>query len=532
MKIFILTLIFLNSLFAVTLEEINSNPRSISKDFFIWLYLKQNISPKQAEKAFYQAKKINNTLLRLYAKKTDDLDLKKAVNCMNIQSHKLSVKLTKTCLALALSPYKATKISKKKRLKFANYLKDKYPNDAYDLKALSSNNPAALIHKDQRHYTFLRLYNSAGSYFRQTYFNRTISKESINELVKQSNFDKFIIKVVTNTQAKNIEKSLLKVPIKSYKHHTNFFLALSALKQNKIDRAISFLQYSLKTSYKRADKDKSNFWLYLATKDKSFLKKIENSWSLNIYTLYARELLGKELPSIPPPLLLNNKYSKYDVSNPFDWEKIFIEFKKTDTENLEEFSKQFLNEKDQVIFAYLDEKISNYKNTHFIMPYNHYMKKENNDTKARINALARQESRFIPSSLSTSYAMGVMQIMPFLSKTIAKRLKEDYNILSMLEAEKSVRYGVYHLRELKRQFKSQLFIAYAYNAGAGFFKSRLKQGFFKKNNPYEPFMSMELIPYNETRNYGKKVLANYIIYKNLLKEPIKVQKVLDKALVP
>jgi soluble lytic murein transglycosylase len=43
---------------------------------------------------------------------------------------------------------------------------------------------------------------------------------------------------------------------------------------------------------------------------------------------------------------------------------------------------------------------------------------------------------------------------------------------------------------------------------------------------------MELIPYNETRNYGKKVLANYIIYKNLLKEPIKVQKVLDKALVP
>ena len=90
----------------------------------------------------------------------------------------------------------------------------------------------------------------------------------------------------------------------------------------------------------------------------------------------------------------------------------------------------------------------------------------------------------------------------------------------------------YHLRELKRQFKSQLFIAYAYNAGAGFFKSRLKQGFFKKNNPYEPFMSMELIPYNETRNYGKKVLANYIIYKNLLKELIKVQKVLDKALVP
>ena len=48
--------------------------------------------------------------------------------------------------------------------------------------------------------------------------------------------------------------------------------------------------------------------------------------------------------------------------------------------------------------------------------------------KSLIYALGRQESRFIPTSVSSSYAMGTMQIMPFLSKAIAKELKESYNI--------------------------------------------------------------------------------------------------------
>jgi len=43
----------------------------------------------------------------------------------------------------------------------------------------------------------------------------------------------------------------------------------------------------------------------------------------------------------------------------------------------------------------------------------------------------------------------------------------------------------------------------------------LKNGLFKKDK-FDPFISMELVPYKESRKYGKKVLANYYIYLNLL----------------
>ena len=37
-----------------------------------------------------------------------------------------------------------------------------------------------------------------------------------------------------------------------------------------------------------------------------------------------------------------------------------------------------------------------------------------------------------------------------------------------------------------------------------------------KKNRFEPFLSMELISFAETKEYGKKVLANYYIYNNYL----------------
>ena len=66
---------------------------------------------------------------------------------------------------------------------------------------------------------------------------------------------------------------------------------------------------------------------------------------------------------------------------------------------------------------------------------------------------------------------------------------------------------------MDKRLNNPLFIAYAYNGGIGFTKRTLKKGLFKKGE-YEPWLSMELIPYFETKNYGKKVLANYFVYQN------------------
>ncbi len=110
-----------------------------------------------------------------------------------------------------------------------------------------------------------------------------------------------------------------------------------------------------------------------------------------------------------------------------------------------------------------------------------------------------------------------MQIMPFLSNDISKELNESYNVYEQFIPDTNIRYGSFHLDSLSKQFNNNtLFIAYAYNGGAGYTKTQLKKGLFSKKNRFEPFLSMELISFAETREYGKKVLSNYYIYNNYL----------------
>ena len=109
-----------------------------------------------------------------------------------------------------------------------------------------------------------------------------------------------------------------------------------------------------------------------------------------------------------------------------------------------------------------------------------------------------------------------MQIMPFLSKALAIELKEPYDIFKQLEAKTNLRYANKHLNFLEHRLNHVLFIAYAYNGGIGFTKRKiLKAGLFKKGR-FEPYLSMELIPYDESKKYGKKVLVNYLLYNNMM----------------
>ena len=69
-----------------------------------------------------------------------------------------------------------------------------------------------------------------------------------------------------------------------------------------------------------------------------------------------------------------------------------------------------------------------------------------------IYSIARQESQFIPAAISFSSAQGIMQIMPFLSFDISKKLNEDYNIYEQFIPSKNIKYGNFHLDTLIGQF--------------------------------------------------------------------------------
>ncbi len=119
-------------------------------------------------------------------------------------------------------------------------------------------------------------------------------------------------------------------------------------------------------------------------------------------------------------------------------------------------------------------------------------------------------------------------------KAIAKELKEEDKVgyFDMFDPAVNVPYAEYFTRPLVREFNHPLFIAYAYNGGPGFTRRLLgKNHLFKKNNPLDPWFSMEMIPYEESRVYGKKVLANYVIYQKKFGKEIKMLDLLQQSLV-
>ena len=163
------------------------------------------------------------------------------------------------------------------------------------------------------------------------------------------------------------------------------------------------------------------------------------------------------------------------------------------------------------------------------MPESLELEDTNVTRKSMIYALGRQESLFIPSLISTSYALGMMQFMPFLANTIGKKeLKiENFDQDDMFKQDVAFKFANYHLDYLEKFLFHPLFIAYAYNGGIGFTKKLITRDDMFKEGIYEPFLSMELVPVTETRNYGKKVLANYVVYSALMGSNIKISQLFE-----
>lgn len=150
------------------------------------------------------------------------------------------------------------------------------------------------------------------------------------------------------------------------------------------------------------------------------------------------------------------------------------------------------------------------------MPYRSAMQQMNKKRQAMIYAIARQESRFVPASVSRSFALGMMQIMPFLIKDIAKKKKESIDLDDLFNPYKAIEYANFHLGYLDRWLYHPLFVAFAYNGGIGFTRKYLKRAETFKTGRYQPYLSIEKMENIETREYGKRVLTNYVIYLNKL----------------
>ena len=131
---------------------------------------------------------------------------------------------------------------------------------------------------------------------------------------------------------------------------------------------------------------------------------------------------------------------------------------------------------------------------------------------AYVYGLIRQESRFVMDARSGVGAAGLMQVMPATAKWTARKIgMADFQPHQIAERDTNIAIGTGYLKLVLDSFGGSLpLAAAAYNAGP----SRARVW---RNGPVlEAAIWAENVPFSETRDYVKKVLANTTIYAALL----------------
>lgn len=131
---------------------------------------------------------------------------------------------------------------------------------------------------------------------------------------------------------------------------------------------------------------------------------------------------------------------------------------------------------------------------------------------AWVYGLMRQESRFITDARSSAGARGLMQLMPATARWVARKIGMDhYHPRRMADMDTNVTLGTNYLRMVLDGLDDHPVLASAaYNAGP----SRARR--WRAEQPLEGAIYAETIPFSETRDYVKKVMANAIHYAALL----------------
>jgi soluble lytic murein transglycosylase len=296
--------------------------------------------------------------------------------------------------------------------------------------------------------------------------------------------------------------------------HKSFKHGLALMQQRKPKQAVDYFEEARKNYLQRYDIDKSLFWLYLSTKKDQYLEQLRESCDINIYTLMAADTINGRYPKTITESLWKSSNWGFDIEDPIDWAK--VKQKMNSGVDLDELAEDHKSQETIGIYTYLKAKACNYTESYFPMPYRKAMKHMTPERQALIYAIARQESRFVPASVSRSFALGMMQFMPFLIEHVSKEKGEQIDYDDIFNPYKAIEYADFHLDYLTKYLFHPLFIAYAYNGGIGFTRRHITNKHNFRRGPYEPYMSMEKMENEEAKEYGKKVLANYVIYLNKL----------------
>jgi soluble lytic murein transglycosylase len=131
---------------------------------------------------------------------------------------------------------------------------------------------------------------------------------------------------------------------------------------------------------------------------------------------------------------------------------------------------------------------------------------------AYVYGLIRQESRFVMDARSHVGASGLMQVMPATAKWTARKIGLDnFRPEQITQHDTNIAIGTGYLKIVLDNFEGSMPLATAaYNAGPG----RARK--WRQGRELDGAIWAENIPFNETRDYVKKVLSNTTLYAAII----------------
>ena len=134
-----------------------------------------------------------------------------------------------------------------------------------------------------------------------------------------------------------------------------------------------------------------------------------------------------------------------------------------------------------------------------------------NVAESKVFAVIRQESRFNATIRSRAGAIGLMQLMPATASWVARQMGIPGYRIAMLDLPSvNIAMGTYYYHRVLADLGDPVLATAAYNAGPG----RAKR--WRDASPLEGAIYAETIPFNETRDYVKRVFANAWFYHHRL----------------
>ncbi len=129
-----------------------------------------------------------------------------------------------------------------------------------------------------------------------------------------------------------------------------------------------------------------------------------------------------------------------------------------------------------------------------------------------VASLIRQESEFNAGAVSRANAYGLMQLLPSVGKSMAKRQgMRGFSAGQLLNPSTNLQLGTANLRQVLDRFGGQVEYALAaYNAGDVPVRQWMSGGEYKDIAEF-----VESIPYTETREYVQAILRNREMYREL-----------------